>query len=136
MTTMKSRLLTIFAIVFTASYPASVYAEKQAVKHMDLPDITSYEEAVRVFNETTMELRKKSKLDEAELHEIHIITYSLEKAIAYFSVHMKDEQQDHAKKMAELVELVHIGSENNRVAETGAYLQEYFQLADPYSDVL
>ena len=34
---------------------------------MNLPDISSYEEAKEVFNQTTAELREKNKLDETEL---------------------------------------------------------------------
>ena len=136
MTTMKSVLLAIFAIILTAFFSAPIFATKQAVKHMDLPDITSYEEARKMFNQTTAQLRKKNKLDETELHEVHMITYSLEKAVAYFSQNMKDEQQASAEKMAQLVELVHLSAENNRATETEVYLQEYFELANSYSQDL
>ena len=95
-----------------------VSATDEPVKHLDVPDIVSFEEAKRVFVETTLQLREKTKLDAAELHEIHMITYSLEKAVAYFSENMKDEQQEVAKKMAAIIERVHIGSENNRAADT------------------
>ena len=103
---------------------------------MNLPEITSYEKAKEVFNQTTAELREKNKLDETELHEIHMITYSLEKAIAYFSMNMKDDQQVSAKEIAKLVELVHVSAENYRGTETEVYLQEYFELADPYLEGL
>ena len=103
---------------------------------MNLPDITSYEEAKAVFNQTTAELREKNKLDETELHEIHMITYSLEKAVAYLYINMKDDQQISAKEIAELVELVHVSAENYRAAETEVYLQKYFKLADAYSQGL
>ena len=89
-----------------------------------------------MFNQTTAELRGKNKLDETELHEIHVITYSLEKAVAYFSENTKVDQQAFAKEMARLVELVHVSAENYRAAETEMYLQEYFELADAYSEGL
>ena len=136
MTTMKFVLLAIFATTFTAYVSVSAFATTNAVKHIDLPDITSYEEAKEVFNQTTSELRKKNKLDETELQEVHIITYSLEKAVAYLYINMKDDQQISAKEIAELVELVHVSAENYRAAETEVYLQKYFKLANAYSQGL
>ena len=136
MTTMKSVLLAISAIILTSVFSAPAFATKEAVKHMNLPDITSYDEAKKVFDQTTTELKEKNKLDETELHDIHMITYSLEKAIAYFSVNMKGDQQASAKEIAELVELVHVSAENYRAAETQMYLQEYFELANSYSEGL
>lgn len=62
MTTLKSVLLAIFAIILTAYSSAPAFATKEAVKHIDLPNITSYEEAKEVFNQTTAELRKKTSL--------------------------------------------------------------------------
>lgn len=123
----------IFTIVLTVLYSGSVVGSKEAIKHVNLPDITSYQEAKEVFNQTTTELRQKEKYDETELREIHLITYSLEKAIAYFLENMEDDQQASAKKLAELVELIHIGSENNRATETKVHLKAYFQIVDTYS---
>ena len=136
MTTVKSVLLAVFAIILTSFSSAPAFAIQDAVQHMHLPDLTSYEEAKKVFNQMTEELREKNKLDETELHEIHMITYSLEKAIAYFSVNMKDDQQVSAKEVAKLVELVHVSAENYRAAETEMYLQEYFEVANAYSEGL
>ena len=136
MTTVKSVLLAIFAIILTSFFSAPAFAIKDAVQHMHLPDLTSYEEAKKVFNQMTEELREKNKLDETELHEIHVITYSLEKAVAYFSENTKVDQQAFAKEMAKLVELVHVSAENYRAAETEMYVQEYFELANAYSEGL
>lgn len=136
MTTVKSFLLAIFAIILTSFFSAPVFAKKDAVQHMHLPDLTSYEEAKKVFNQMTAELRGKNKLDKTELHEIHVITYSLEKAVAYFSENTKDDQQAFAKEMAELVELVHVSAENHRAAETKMYLRDYFEMANAYSEGL
>ena len=109
---------------------------ESAIKHIDLPDITSYEEAREVFNQTTSELREKNKLDATELQEVHMITYSLEKAVAYFSKNMEGDQQVSAKEIAKLVELVHVSAENNRASETKVYLLEYFELASTYLEGL
>ena len=130
---MKCVSQAIFAVVLTVLYSGSVVGSKEAIKHVNLPDITSYQEAKEVFNQTTTELRQKDKYDETELREIHLITYSLEKAIAYFLENMEHDQQASAKKLAELVELIHIGSENNRATETKVHLKAYFQIADTYS---
>jgi hypothetical protein len=134
MTIIKSVLLATFAIILTTYSSAPAFATKEAIKHIDLPDITSYEEAKEVLSQTTAELLKKNKLDETELHEIHMITYSLEKAVAYLSENIKDDQQASAKEMARLVELVHVSAENNRATETEVYLREYFELANTYSE--
>ena len=88
---------------------------------------------MKVFNETTAQLKQKTKLDSAAMNDIHIITYSLEKAVAYFSENMVGEQQANAKEMAELVEEIHLGSENNRVEETSQSLDQYFELADTFA---
>ena len=134
MTTIKFILRAILAIILTSFFSAPAFATTVAVQHMNLPDITSYEEAKAVFNQTTAELRGKNNLDETELHEIHMITYSLEKAIAYFSMNMKDDQRVSAKEIAKLVELIHVSAENYRAAETEMYLLEYFELANAYSE--
>ena len=89
-----------------------------------------------MFNQTTSELQEKNKLNETELQEVHMITYSLEKAVAYFSKNMEGDQQVSAKEIAELVELVHVSAENNRASETKVYLQEYFELANTYLERL
>tara|TARA_B100000900_G_C19936740_1_gene455881 strand:+ start:100 stop:465 length:366 start_codon:yes stop_codon:yes gene_type:complete len=120
----------------TCFFSAPAFATEEVVQHMNLPDITSYEEAKAVFNQTTAELREKNKLDETELHDIHMITYSLEKAVAYFFTNMKEDQQVSAKEIAKLVELIHVSAENDRAAETEVYLQEYFKLATAYSEGL
>ena len=133
---LKNNSLALLLSLFTALYSANLLASEKSVKHLDLPDVTSLEEAKQVFSETTLELQEKNKLDETELHEIHMITYSLEKAVAYFAENMQGDQQAAAKNMAEVVELVHIGSENNRASETEGHLKEYFKLAKEFSGEL
>jgi hypothetical protein len=63
---------------------------------------------------TSEQLRTKTTLDALELHEIHIITYSLEKAVAFFAENLSGARQETAKEMALVVEEVHLNSENNR----------------------
>lgn len=108
-------------------------ASDKPVKHLTLPDVTSFEEAKKVFMETSVELRSKTTLDTDELHEIHITTYSLEKAVAYFVENMKGDKQVEAAKLAEVVELIHLASENDRAEETRVYLEKYANLAKAYA---
>ena len=127
-------ILIIFLFIFSSAGPNQyLNASEKPVQHLDLPEVTSIEEANRVFAETTAKLKQKTKLDDAELQEIHIITYSLERAIAYFAQNLVGEKQLHAEKMAELVEQVHLESENNRATSTAEYLKEYFGLAERFS---
>jgi len=91
-----SKVLLMMAMA--ALYSAAVAASDKPIQHVQLPDVTSLEEAMTVFSETTLELQDKTELSATQLHEIHIITYSLEKAVAYFAENMKGEQQVTAKK--------------------------------------
>lgn len=130
---MKKITLAFGLAFLTTLNVLTVVASDKPVQHLQLEDITTLDEAKRVFSETTAQIESKNKLDADELHDIHIITYSLEKAVAYFAENSTGEQQVTAKKMAEVVELVHLGSENNRAEETKVYLIEYFKLADKFS---
>lgn len=105
---------------------------EKPIQHLKLPDITSQQKAVEVMKSTTVQLKSKKKLEDSELGNIHIITYSLEKAIAYFVENSVGDQQAAAKKMAEVVEAVHLNSENNRAEKTKAALDEYFKLAGAF----
>lgn len=125
-------IATITALTSTLT-PVVAVASEEPVQHLELADVTSYEEAKQVFTETTAKMQSKTKLNANELGEIHIITYSLEKAVAYFAENMEGEQKARAKIMANVVELVHLGSENNRPIETKVYLDEYFKLADTFA---
>jgi len=125
--------LAMLLAVLVGLHTLSSTASEEPVQHLELADITSIEQAKKVFFETTTQLKSKTKLDSAELNEVHIVTYSLEKAVAYFSENTVGERQAVAKIMAELVELIHIGSENNRATQTSVYLSEYFKLAEMFA---
>lgn len=129
-------VLSAILISFSTLFTAAVFAAEKPVQHLKLEDITSYDEAKKVFFETTSQIKSKTKLDAAELHEIHMITYSLEKAIAYFVENMEAEQKVSAEKIAMVVELVHLGSENNRTEETKVYLEDYFSRAELFGKAL
>ena len=57
-------------------------AEKP-IQHLKLENIATKSSAVEVMQSTTEQLLAKNNLDALELHEIHMITYSLEKAVAF-----------------------------------------------------
>jgi len=128
--TMKYYLMALLIVLVAGLHTVSAASDK-SVQHIELADIDSFDEAKQVFSETTSQLQEKAKLDAVELQNIHIITYSLEKAVAYFVENMQGEQQIAATKMAELVELIHIGSENNRPVKVD--LEAYFKLAETFS---
>lgn len=131
-----STRLTVLVTLISCLLSAAIYAEQTPIKHRIVADITEFAEAKKVFADTTTQIKGKTKLDAKELHEIHMITYSLEKAIAYFAENFKGEQKAAAEKMAEVVELVHLGSENNRTEETKIYLAEYLRLSEAFSKAL
>ena len=129
--------LTLSALVLLGSlWGVQAVAEEKPIQHRIVPDITDYAEARQVFAETTSEIKTKTKLDAGELHDIHMITYSLEKALAYFADNLEGDRQSSAAKIADVVELIHLGSENNRAAETKVYLDAYFELAQEFYQTL
>ena len=124
--TLKYLLLT-FALLFVANI--KVFAEERAVQHKVVADITTVDEAKRVFLDTTEQIRSKTQFNQQALHDIHFITYSLEKSVAFYVENLEGKGRQIAKKMAVVVEHIHINSENNRKRETKEHLKNYFQLA-------
>ena len=59
--------------------------DEKPIQHLKLEDIATESSAVEVMKSTTEQLRAKTNLDALELHEIHMITYSSEKAVAFFA---------------------------------------------------
>ena len=102
------------------------------VQHLKIADVTSFASAKKIFIDKTAEIKSKTKLDPTELQQIHFITYSLEKAVAYFAENLKGDQQKLAMKIAEVVENVHLASENNRKSDTVKNLSEYYKLAESF----
>jgi len=102
---------------------------KKPTQHLKVVDITSLDNAVKVFNETVVKLKAKTKFDAAELNEIHLITYSTEKALAYFGENFTGEQKELAKKAAIVLEEVHLASESINKEATQKSLTEFLALA-------
>lgn len=132
---MKTTYHLFITALFCFVISNNAQAEKP-IQHRIVPDITSAAEAKSVFTDTTEQLLSKKTLDQSELHDIHMITYSLEKAVAYYVDTTQGDKQKAAQKMAEVVELIHLGSENNRKIETEIYLQEYSKLAEAFDKQL
>ena len=107
-------------------------AEKP-IQHLKLENIATESSAVEVMQSTTEQLLAKNNLDALELHEIHMITYSLEKAVAFFAENLSGARQVTAQEMAVVVEEVHLSSENNRKEETKVALDQYFALFESFT---
>jgi len=133
MTKLTSVIFSALVAAFSSLYLTVGIAGEQPVQHLIVDDITSYQEAKQVFADTTADIKTKTKFDAADLHDIHMITYSLEKAIAYFVETMEGEQKAAAENMAAVVELVHLSSENDRKIEIQVYLEDYFKRAEAFS---
>ena len=110
--------------------------DEKPIQNLKLEDIASESKALEVMQSTTVQLRIMTNLDALELHEIHMITYSLEKAVAFFAENLSGARQETAQEMAVVVEEVHLSSENNRREETKAALDQYFALFESFTQDL
>lgn len=120
-------------VVFALPAMASTKSKEEPVQHLKMEDVTSMQEAKRIFVEKTSEIRSKKKLDQAELQQIHIISYSLEKSVAYFVKNLEGERHELAEEIAEVVEDIHVSSERGLQKEMKAHLDKYFELAERFA---
>ena len=84
------------------------------------------------FLEKILEIRNMKNIHLEEASKIHIITYTLEKSVAYFAENLTGEKQSLAKEMAVVVEDIHLSSENNLLEKLKEHLREYFDLVDEF----
>ena len=133
---MKKLVLLLLALAFASPVLASGVSEEEPIQHLKIADVTSMEDAKKIFIDKTSEIKTYKKLDAAKLHQLHIITYSLEKSVAYFAENMKKENRKLAQEIAVVVEDIHIDSENNREEKTRQHLTKYFTLAEKFILVL
>lgn len=133
---MKTLKTLLFLAIFSVLACNQALASEKPIQHLVLDDITSFKEAKSVFFNTTAQIEGKTSFNATELNDIHIITYSLEKAIAYFVENMKGAQQALADKMAVTVENIHLSSENNRASDTKTHINEYLKMADEFASQL
>ena len=99
------------------------------IQHLKLEDIYSLEEASAVFAKEVDFIVGKEELTAGALHEIHMSTYSLEKAVAYFVENSEAEEQNLAEQISVVVEEIHLASENNRSEDTRSYIDQLDKLA-------
>ena len=102
---------------------------EKPIQHLKLEDIYSLEEASAVFAKEVDFIIGKEELTAGALHEIHMSTYSLEKAVAYFVENSEAEEQNLAEQISVVVEEIHLASENNRSEDTRSYIDQLDKLA-------
>ena len=101
-----------------------------AVRHLDLEEVTSLEVAEDIFVTDTDRLKAITELNPTTLHDIHFITYSLETAVAFFVNNSNGDELAFYEEMAEVVEEIHIASENGRKEEAREHLNRYFEMVE------
>jgi len=119
-------------MLFSLSVLAVDESKEKPTQHLQIADVQSMEEAKEIFIDKTAEIRAKQPLNLENASQIHIITYTLEKSVAYFAENLKGEKQEQAKKIAVVVEDIHITSESNRLEELKEHLNKYFGLVDEF----
>ena len=129
---MKQLALLVFTMLFSLSVLAVDESNEQPIQHLQIADVQSMEEAKEIFIDKTAEIRAKQPLTLENASQIHIITYTLEKSVAYFAENLKGEKQEQAKEIAVVVEDIHISSESNRLGELKENLNKYFSLVDEF----
>jgi hypothetical protein len=129
---MKNLVVLLLTFAFITSTQASGVTKEEPIQHLKVPSVNSMAEAKKIFLEKTFEINSKQKLDEAELQQIHIVTYTLEKSVEYFAENLTDEKQELVKEIAVVVENIHLNSENNRKKDTKQQLIKYFELANKF----
>lgn len=129
---MSKLVILILSFAFALQVMASDESKEEPVQHLKIAEVTSAQDAKNIFIDKTSEIKSKKKLDPLELQQIHIITYSLEKSVAYFVENLTGERQELAKEIAVIVEDIHISSENNRQEKTKALLNKYFDMAEKF----
>ena len=129
---MKKLTLTLIACLLSFNVFSETNTAEKPVQHLIVENMASFSEAKKVFVEMTSDLKAKKVLDTNELHQIHMITYSLEKSLAFYAENLNGKAQKLAEDMAVVVEEVHLASENNRQESTKNSLREYFRLAEDF----
>ena len=129
---MKQLLLFVFTVLFSLSALAADVSKEKPTQHLQVADVNSMEEAKVIFLDKTVEIRNKKPLNLEAASQIHIITYTLEKSVAYFAENLEGEKQDQAKQIAVVVEDIHLASESNRLDDLQKHLDKYFDLVDKF----
>ena len=107
--------------------------EGERIKHLEVPEVTNADDAKKIFLERTAEITSKKALDTQELHEIHMATYHLETAVAFYAENLKGKKKKAAEKIAVVVEEVHLSSEGFKPEEAKKHIAEFAKLAEAFS---
>ena len=129
---MKKLTLLVFTMLFSLCALAVDESKEKPTQHLQVADVQSMEEAKAIFIDKTAEIISKKPLNLENASQIHIITYTLEKSVAYFAENLKGEKQKLAEKMAVVVEDIHIASESNKLEALKEHLNKYFDLVDEF----
>ena len=129
---MKKLILLVLLVCFSLPAIASDDSEEKPTQHLTIADVTTMKDAKEIFLGKTHEIMEKKNIGLQEASEIHVITYTLEKSVAYFAENLKGEKQALAKEMAVVVEDIHLASEKNRLGELQVHLKKYFDLVDKF----
>jgi hypothetical protein len=119
-------------MIFSLSVLAGDESNEKPTQHLQVADVQSMEEAKAIFLDKTAEIRAKKPLNLENASQIHIITYTLEKSVAYFAENLTGDRQELAKEIAVVVEDIHIASEGNRLEELKEHLNNYSVLVDKF----
>lgn len=103
--------------------------EEKPIQHLNLKNILSVEEATTVFTKEVAFITGREELTAAALHEIHMSTYSLEKAVAYFVENSQGEEMSLAEQIAVVVEDIHLASEKNRADDIRGFINQLEKLS-------
>jgi len=129
---MRQLALLVLTTLFSFSALAAGESEEKPTQHLQVAEVQSMQEAKAVFLDKTAEIRSKLPLTLENASHIHIITYTLEKSVAYFADNLEGDKKALAEEMAVVVEDIHITSESNRLGELKEHLDKYFALVDEF----
>jgi hypothetical protein len=129
---MKQLAFLVFIMLFSLPVLAADESNDKPTQHLQVADVKSMEEAKTIFIDKTAEIRAKTPLTLENASQIHIITYTLEKSVAYFAENLKGEKQELAKEIAVVVEDIHIASESSQLGELQDHINKYFDLTNQF----
>lgn len=129
---MKQLALLVFLVLCSVSALATDESKEKPTQHLQVADVKSMQEAKAIFIDKTAEIRAKQPLSLENASHIHIITYTLEKSVAYFAQNLTGQKQEQAKAIGVVVEDIHLTSEGNRLEELKEHLNKYFDLVNEF----
>jgi len=129
---MNKLVVLVTALIVSGAVLAADESKEKPIQHLKIADVESMAQAKEIFIDKTAEIKVRKKLDAAEAAQIHIITYTLEKSVAYFAQNLTGEKQRQAQDIAVVVEDIHLASEGNKLDELRSHVDTYFSLVDEF----